>query len=1745
MADIKLGEGEAWYQSEPLTTRLKNIIRDYPEGVGIIKELLQNADDAGATRVEIVFDWRTHNFSQLPDPRMKALLGAAMLVYNDSQFTDEDFNNIRSLGDSGKRETLWKTGRFGIGFNSVYHVTDYPSLISRDRIVFFDPHATAIPKTTLSQPGYSWKFAEEGWWDGYPEFMGVYEPGGLRSSTQNFEGTLFRLPLRTAAHAKQSKIRNDPFTQENVHQLLAEFVKVGEEMLLFLKSVLTIRVGEIDSDGNKRSLLAITTQNDQAVKVERRKLLAPLQKDADVLLARCQNSPEALPAVSYRHTIEVATPENQTVSTWRVTSLIRAEGELLNLMQELAAKGEKAVPWAGTAALISRTGSAQSPAFVGRAYCFLPLPQETGLPIHINGFFDLDSSRRELTSDNTLTGRDKRVCWNQLLVNQVLSHAYANLIVSLVDDIGEKDPERFYKFFPTQSKTKALAELPTCVIKLLQSRRVIRSAIEHPFVVQQNSQRQVGKTRWVAPQTIKILPKEWKNLLEPLRLDGVDLPDPFLPPELEDAFSTAKITLTDFKPGDLRSRLLTREPLGMPIAEAPRKCLRSQEWVTNLLRYCLNDGCRDVRGLPLAILADGTLQRFGYNPPAFIYLVPTSEEEILMNQIFKSYPSWFLDADFARQVKASSVWEGVSMLTPVETAKRLKDLINPEDRIQIEWESDGEQIPNANWLSQVYTYLADVKVLPRDELMEVPLVPCNDGLLYIGGSAETPLWHGTSTSKETLDTFQYFEVPLIEAQAALQSAINKFRDRHPDTLIFRLTVPGLIDKLDIQDDLPAYNSDFYKGLVGFLADCQWMQGEGKNDQVRKQKLCQLQIYPTTEGLPTDLKNVYAPGGYIPPKAVGSLKLLCLRANENNQEWKRFYDFLGVPVLDRAAIIQNLLEDYTSFQINQQMEALEWIRDHLSIAQTELEKRNQSIDLKKRVREAPLIRCTDGQLRAASAIYDPSRNYSAVWQVLGDRAHSPDMTIYKNAEHWLDFFRELRMLATPSANDILAYVDRQIQQAKIGVTDAIAKHLTDIFSHLEKHWERLEKEKVSTSGETLSEALKMRAWLPVERDQENLKRYLTFLVPQNKLYRSDEVYVSFYGFHTASQKPLFVVSQRPKKEFEQAFGFCFPSREDVVNHLKVLIQLWEVGKVSASEDKTFQQSINSVYNYFSTVFPRNRATDEERQWLRNQLQEHKCLWYYAEFWKPEHTFQVNISFFGKRRQKISLSSPIREVYELLGQKRQPGIGDYLAFLAQLARECKGEPLEADDVKCAYEVLKLLTRDLELEKRSPANYDLLLLTDDNLLLPPDQILIPDAPWWLDAIVDRTQVKILHPEVPHSLAIGAGSRSLLSDVIEQPTNISPSNDQDASKLCQKWRNLLRSPEFIGGLERLIVDQYGLDAEVELSWLARAEVKAASKITTNLLLGDHCIASGLQGSYYFDLNKYVFYLNHEGEELMRHHLTESLNHQLGSFKLSATSRLMMMLNSQPSGIEYLLDQLKVKTLKRSTPLPVAFDEVDEAEFDQIFDANLLDEFETDNVGVDKEKNGDEQKPANPSVTDSNGSVLGQPIAKPSSAPATPNSSTTTSPPIPSLPVQPVANPIIEPVKPIAPVPQGRSIPDVKSAAQSSEEDGSEKMDRQFVLVPSARSRNNVTRLRLSGSGKRSRSSNKPRSQSKTTHSNQQYRNGVRVRSGLEVDPNKSIETEVSEAEGKKIDRAGMVRVLEYERCHGEHVILLERIIH
>ena len=82
------------------------------------------------------------------------------MCYNDSVFTPADLAAISRIGQDSKLERPAAVGRFGLGFNAVYHFTDIPSFVSGDYLVFFDPHATNLPGATPSQPGLKIRFKD-------------------------------------------------------------------------------------------------------------------------------------------------------------------------------------------------------------------------------------------------------------------------------------------------------------------------------------------------------------------------------------------------------------------------------------------------------------------------------------------------------------------------------------------------------------------------------------------------------------------------------------------------------------------------------------------------------------------------------------------------------------------------------------------------------------------------------------------------------------------------------------------------------------------------------------------------------------------------------------------------------------------------------------------------------------------------------------------------------------------------------------------------------------------------------------------------------------------------------------------------------------------------------------------------------------------------------------------------------------------------------------------------------------------------------------------------------------------------------------------------------------------------------------------------------------------------------------------------------------------------------------------------
>jgi hypothetical protein len=1493
--------GESFFQREPLTARLKNLIHDYPEGVGILKELIQNADDAGATKIEVIIDWRYHHADNLPDPGMTALLGPALLVYNDAVFTDNDFQSIQNLGVSGKREDLQKTGRFGVGFNSVYHVTDYPNFISRDRIVFFDPNLTAIAHISNQEPGRSWNLAQSQWWDDYPEFMQIYEIGGLQPGTTDFPGTLFRLSLRTLEQAQCSQIRQQPFGVDNIQELLTELENNADELLLFLKSLVEVRVRQVNADSSVEDLITIVTQNAPEVLAQRRQLQSALQGGLEALLEQCHVD-QQLPQISYLQTIQTTIQQTQTITQWRVCSLLRVDkdGEIRDTIVQLAEQGQKAIPWAGAAACLSRTSSSEQNASVelaGRAYCFLPLPQITGLPIHVNGFFDLDSSRRELTNDD-LTGRDRiRVTWNKLLIRHVLSHAYANLIYSLVKDIGLSAPNRFYEFFPI-SANGGLEELPQYVLALLHDQPVMRS-----HLLPMPNEAEDCNSSWIAPMEIHLLPNAWQDLAETLSADLIPIADPPIPQSLQEAFVRANIPLHEYTPANLRGHLKTLSPFVSEISKAPKASLRKREWIIRLLQYCLHDRCRKLHDLPLAILADGQLHRFSNQPHEYPYSADTE-----LRDIFADYPNWFLDADLLEQIPILEQCQGVRQMTPIAFAERLSAVINPQQSDKIKWKPKSRSLPNSNWLAKVYQYLADLhEELPIEQLAEIPLVPGNDQFLHQPRQTSTPLWLDRMSGSDMLPTLAYFGITFVQAEDGLQQSMALFIKRHPETLIWRLTAPDLVEALGDVTTFPKYHSNYYPTLINFLA-----RESSHLDRTHLDRLADFPIYLTNDGQLTDLYQVYLPGGYEPPAIAASVKLLCLGVTSSSQVWKPFFQMLNVPELSRARLILDyLIPQYETLSLDNQRIALTWMRDHLHQAQKSNDDDSQgTVHLKQAIANAALIYCNDGERRPTTKIYLPS-SYPIVCKILGDRAFMPDMTFYSEDESlWEHFFTTLEILRTPSADDLLMHIDHLVDVAAIQGVEAVTQTIKEIFEHIIQYWDTLSIATLENHPTTFAEALKSRAWLPPERQSEKLAKFPGYFIPADQLCYPNEIIFRRDAFLIASQKPIFnIASSEISKTTLTSLGFVSVQSTDVINHFKVLIGL--EGDAQHQIDARFwQRSLIEIYQYIGETLTSYLNQD----WLRQELAGLKCLWDGEKFWRPEHTFQDNIACFGEYRQKIN-DKELRDVYELLGQKPSPEIEDYLVFLQDLATQFQGESLPDTAAECAIKTLFKLWEQLN-ETGIDVRSQLLLLTQNNLLLPASQVLIPDAPWRIDGILRSGRAELLHPQLYEScsaIAKYADAPSLARDVSEEYQNFQQNQQVGAQALCQEWRQQIGSQEFQIGLSRLILDEHNLAPEElpELIWLNQTKIFPANEIYTNLYWNGNLIAEAVPGDYYFSESNQTFYIRFDRDdiEVIPGYLAACLNYQLGeAFSLKMHLGILEdLLDIMPARISNILDKKRI----------------------------------------------------------------------------------------------------------------------------------------------------------------------------------------------------------------------------------------------
>ena len=85
-------------QKEKLVDRINRILEGYPFSEDILKEMLQNADDSGATVINFIKDYRHLPKERLFDNRWEPLQGPALSIYNNKSFTESRFKRNSKPG---------------------------------------------------------------------------------------------------------------------------------------------------------------------------------------------------------------------------------------------------------------------------------------------------------------------------------------------------------------------------------------------------------------------------------------------------------------------------------------------------------------------------------------------------------------------------------------------------------------------------------------------------------------------------------------------------------------------------------------------------------------------------------------------------------------------------------------------------------------------------------------------------------------------------------------------------------------------------------------------------------------------------------------------------------------------------------------------------------------------------------------------------------------------------------------------------------------------------------------------------------------------------------------------------------------------------------------------------------------------------------------------------------------------------------------------------------------------------------------------------------------------------------------------------------------------------------------------------------------------------------------------------------------------------------------------------------------
>ena len=1093
----RLQHGISFGQKEKLTNRLKRLLSGYPCGIEILKELLQNADDAGAGKIHFILDPRTHKADRVFDDKWKELNGPALLVYNDKPFTQRDLEGIQNLGEGCKGSDPNKTGKYGVGFNCVYHVTDTPTFLTtvegRGRcLCALDPHCRYISGASDEYPGQMFE-VDDTLVNDFPDVFSCYmsdEP-----SLSPDQGTMFRLPLRNDRMAQRSKIADKVFDSTSMVELFEEFKSQLSEMLLFINSVHTVTLSKVDEvTGEIKTIYNVHAhQNEENAEYRHDfnnhvKQIMTQVKDGemrlcDVEMKETMYEMEITQSGQWPHKEQWLVAQRFGLeSPDAMSSRVKEESENHRL---------GLCPQGGVAYKMFATGSATPK---NKIFCFLPLPLETDLPVHVNGNFAL---RYETRHDLVCDKRSALCDWNEMMFHAIIAPAYVTLVNHqrlTVPRHGREKPvqqilEAYFRLFPSvpqdENKQNLQNQYPLCagVYKLIHEKSLKflpmvkkegKDSVViswHPPAHENGLQIYFNTLKGHFPKPEGALFRSWLPLRSPsasrkseheelakiLMRCGMVLVD--APTCILTNFKSCGVPVQDISPANaatfLKDPQCNIQALPCPIQDTP---LRT---VTDLVLLCQYLKSADKRiplkGLPIVLTRDKVLRELRPSKvfcTSHYYAIATVKDCILHENLLTELPvDYFREMtirDFAQMLELMLPQEFKGKDSKVQMATLPGGLpenwicnvwVFIEDCIEKAHAAKADSNPNQSFLvnTQIPCYETIKEVTQVIE--EFALVPCIHGryryLVAVGkANALLDLRTGDPTSKELRNALD--KLPIMRPDYdVLRSSSYEMKAPSLQKLVGTIRSPESVlwALASVQEDITASCINFTDAegelIVQYFAKTiEQLHGVPGGMDTLR---C-LPIFETVSGNQVHLKESYVVPNDIPNEEIDAFEntstCVFLRDDDSLRE---LYKFLGCLYLE----IEEFYSQFVFKQFDQMTN--EGRIAHLTFLRDEVMKKRTQKDYLRLKNVSVLMNC----LQEVPFIEDPHTRVPKV----ASSFYDPHTKVFKalipakfllpepfNKKKWRAFLEDLGMISTVTEKHMVDFCTRLENIGSVQLTE---------------------------------------------------------------------------------------------------------------------------------------------------------------------------------------------------------------------------------------------------------------------------------------------------------------------------------------------------------------------------------------------------------------------------------------------------------------------------------------------------------------------------------------------------------------------------------------------------------------------------------------------------------------------------------------------------------------------------------------